>query len=162
MIFVTIGMQEPFDRLVRAMDEVAPSLEGMPVVAQVYAPTYQARHIQTFELVSPAEFDDYFNRATLIVAHAGMGTIISALVKGKPLIVLPRLKKYKEHRSDHQFATADAIRQLNYVHVASDENDLKHKVIEIVRGRAQGSLHRIGPYASPELIHSLRQHIGLH
>jgi UDP-N-acetylglucosamine transferase subunit ALG13 len=162
MIFVTIGLQEPFDRLVRAMDEIAPQLDGLPVVAQVFAPTYRATHIQTFEMLSPAEFDAFFDRASLIVAHAGMGTIISALVKGKPLIVLPRLKKYKEHRSDHQLATAEAIQQLNYVHVASDENDLKHKVVDIIRGRAQGPLHRIGPYASPELLHSLRQNIGLH
>jgi UDP-N-acetylglucosamine transferase subunit ALG13 len=161
MIFVTIGIQEPFDRLIKAMDEIAPQLGDIPVIAQTYAPTYKAAHIQTFEFVSPGEFDEYFKKASLIVAHAGMGTIISALVKDKPIVVLPRLKKYKEHRSDHQLATAQAIKDMNYVHVADDEEDLKKKVLDIMAGKIQGSLHKIGPFASDELIKSVRQSIGL-
>jgi UDP-N-acetylglucosamine transferase subunit ALG13 len=161
MIFVTIGIQEPFDRLIKAMDEIVPQLNGVPVIAQVYSLSYKAINLKTFEFVSPSEFDDYFSRAQLIVAHAGMGTIISALVKDKPIIVLPRLTKYKEHRSNHQIATANACRQLNFVHVAEDEDDLKTKVVNIISGQSKGSLHKIGPYASAELIASIRGNIGL-
>ncbi|HWK03606.1 MAG TPA: glycosyltransferase [Puia sp.] len=161
MIFVTIGIQEPFDRLIKAMDEIAPELEGIPIIAQVYSLSYKAVNLKTFEFVSQAEFEDYFSRATLIVAHAGMGTIISALVKDKPIIVMPRLTKYKEHRSDHQIATANACKELNYVHVAEDENELKTKVVEIIRGQSKGSLYKIGPYASPGLIQAVKEGIGL-
>ncbi|MGN6493956.1 MAG: glycosyltransferase [Agriterribacter sp.] len=157
MIFVTIGTQEPFDRLVKTADEIAAELTGITeVVAQVSHTNYQARHMKTFDFISPEQFEKYFSEAELIISHAGMGTIISALVKEKPIIILPRLVKYHEHRSDHQVATANVFKQLDYVHVAEDENELKKNVLAIVRKQSVGCKHKIGEYASAELINSLR------
>lgn len=157
MIFVTIGTQEPFDRLIKAVDEIAAEVgPETKVIAQVSYANYQAQHMKTFDFLSPGEFEKYFSEADLIVSHAGMGTIISALVKEKPLIILPRLIKYHEHRSDHQVATANVFKQLDYVHVANDEADLKQKVFDIIKGRREGCKHKIGDYASTDLINSLR------
>lgn len=52
------------------------------------------------------EFDKLCHDARLIVAHAGMGTIISAMTKGKPIIVFPRIAALGEHRNEHQLATS--------------------------------------------------------
>lgn len=159
MIFVTIGTQEPFDRLVKAVDEIASELHGIEVVAQVSHTNYQAQYMKTFDFMSPDQFEKHFTDADLVISHAGMGTIISALVKEKPLIILPRLVKYKEHRSDHQVATANVFKQLDYVHVAGDEKDLKQKVFDIVKGKDSGCKHKIGDYASDGLINSIREKI---
>ena len=43
--------------------------------------------------------------AAAIVAHAGMGTILTALETGKRLLVMPRRAALGEHRNDHQLAT---------------------------------------------------------
>ena len=54
----------------------------------------------------------------MIYAHAGMGTILSALKQDKPIIIVPRLASLKEHRNDHQIATAMRMDELGYVYVA--------------------------------------------
>ncbi len=56
--------------------------------------------------------------ATAIVAHAGMGTILTALEMGKPLLVMPRRAALGEHRNDHQLATASRFAELGRVKVA--------------------------------------------
>jgi UDP-N-acetylglucosamine transferase subunit ALG13 len=158
MIFVTIGTQEPFDRLIKVIDEIAPALKGIPVIAQVSKTNYKAKNIQTLEFISPTEFNTYFAQAQLIVSHAGMGTIISALEQEKPIIVMPRLVKYKEHRSDHQLATANKFEALNYVHVAYNETELKNKLITVLHSNLK-PLHKLGKYASKELLTSIEDFI---
>ncbi|GEO09889.1 glycosyltransferase [Segetibacter aerophilus] len=154
MIFITIGTQEPFDRLIKAMDEIAPLLGDIEIVAQVSDSGYKVNNMKVLNFVSPIEFNKYFNTASLIISHAGMGTIISALEKEKPIIVMPRLVRYGEHRSDHQLATADKFKQLNYVHVASDEFELKNKVLSLLHSMPK-PLYKLGKYASNQLIGSL-------
>ena len=157
MIFLSIGTQVPFDRLVKAVDEIAPSLQT-EIVAQVSKTTYKAQYMKTFEFIAPHEFDLYFNKATLIVSHAGMGNIISALEREKPILVLPRLAKYGEHRNDHQMATARVFEKLNYVHVAYDAQELQQKLLSVYSEGLQ-PLHKIGHTASPELIASIKSFI---
>src|SRR4051812_19665164 len=99
MIFVTIGTQEPFDRLIKAIDELCPFVD-QTIIAQVSKANYKVKNVKVFEFLQPREFDMYFKEASLIISHAGMGTIISALVNQKPIIVLPRLLELGEHRSN--------------------------------------------------------------
>lgn len=90
MIFCTIGTQAPFDRFVKIIDEVAAHLDE-EIIAQVYKSEYVAQNIRTIEFLPPDEFNKLFSKARLIVAHAGMGTIISAMRQHKPIIIFPRI-----------------------------------------------------------------------
>lgn len=157
MIFVTVGTQEPFDRLISAIDNIAPKLKGVNIVAQVARSNYKAENIKTVEFVSPATFNTYFSQANLIIGHAGMGTIISALEQEKPIIVLPRLAKLREHRNDHQLATAMAFEKLRFIHVSYNEKELKDRMEELWFTELK-QLHKLGKYASPELISSLQSY----
>jgi UDP-N-acetylglucosamine transferase subunit ALG13 len=160
MIFVTIGTQEPFDRLIAAMDNISCRI-GMEVVAQVSSRSkLKVKYIKTLDFVSPTDFDKLFNEADLIVAHAGMGTIISALVNKKPLIVLAREKKLMEHRSDHQLATANHLEELGYLNVARDVDELEAKIRNFIKDPIN-KMPSIGDFASNSLINSIRQEIGL-
>ncbi|MEJ8801487.1 glycosyltransferase [Pontibacter sp. H249] len=155
MIFVTIGAQEPFERLVQAIDQIAPTLGGIPIVAQISKSSFQPKHMQVHEFLSPSMYTKYFNKATLIVSHAGMGTIISALVQQKPILVFPRLAKYGETRNDHQVSTAKVFEKLEYITAAYSEEELELKLKLLL----QASMHngsKIGKYASPDLIKSLK------
>ena len=49
--------------------------------------------------------------ARLIVAHAGMGSVITAGQSGRPIVLLPRLRERGEHTTDHQVATANWLRR---------------------------------------------------
>lgn len=155
-IFVTIGGQEPFDRLIRAMDLLAPALIGFTIIAQVLNSKYKAKNIKTIGYLSPKEFDYYFNKAALIVGHAGMGTILTALQRGKPILVLPRKIEFNEHRSNHQFSTAKKMAELKYAHVAYDQDELGPKILEIVNSNFR-TLFKINSHASFTLLDSIRK-----
>ena len=158
MIFVTTGFQIPFDRLIKAMDEIALLLEGTEIIAQIAKTNYKVNNMNALDFVLPADFNNYISKAELIVSHAGMGTIISTLVKEKPIIVMPRLKKYGEVTTDHQLATVRHFEKQKFVYVAYNELELKEKVFNILNGDLK-PLHKIGKYASDQLISSLRSFI---
>ena len=159
MIFVTVGTQEPFDRLIIALDEIAPQLGGVKIVAQVSNSSYTPENIQTIDFISPLLFNNYFKQAKLIISHAGMGTIISALEQAKPILVFPRLAKLKEHRNDHQLATARAFEKLNYIYVAYNEKELKENLVNLWNGPLK-HLHKLEKFASQELINSIHNYVS--
>lgn len=159
MIFVTIGTQGPFDRLIRAVDQAASSLHD-PIIAQVSkGGAYKAKNMITSEFMPITEFNSNFAQARLIISHAGMGTIISALVQNKPILVLPRLSKFKEQRNDHQWATAKEFEKRNFVHTAYDEDELQEKLKALVKGDLEPLFH-IGRYASHDLIQSVKSDLN--
>ncbi len=155
MIFVTVGEQLPFDRLIRTVDECAPTLSEK-IFAQIGRSKIQPKNIQFKGFLDPDEFSNTFDTASLVIAHAGMGTIITALELGKPIIVMPRQAALGEHRNDHQFATAKRFLKLHYIAVAFDERELKEKLkcLQEIKGLSK-RVTKIGP--SPLLIQTIRE-----
>jgi len=156
MIFVTVGVQLPFDRLIQSVDGWAERQARQDVVAQVGASHYAAKVIETHAFLSPASYRSMVERAELIVGHAGMGSIITAFELGKPIIVLPRRASLGEHRNDHQLATARRMAAHANVSVADDEHALVHMLDEF---RATGASEAIAGHASEKLIAEIRRFI---
>lgn len=156
MIFATIGTQAPFDRFVKMLDELCKNINE-EVVCQTIQTNYQAQNIKTVDFLPPDEFNQYLEKARLIIAHAGMGTIISALKQKKPIIIVPRLASLKEHRNDHQMATAMRMHELGYVYVAYDKAQLN----ELISRKDLKPKSEIGDLASTSLINSLNKSIEL-
>ena len=154
MIFVTIGTQLPFDRLIKIIDKLAPQLNE-EVIAQVYQCGFTPKNIKTVDFLPPDEFNTLFDEASLIVSHAGMGTILSALQKSKPIIVFPRIAALGEHRNEHQLATAHKFNELGTVNVAMNEEELTSMLLN----GNQTILQHIGNSASPSLIQSIQNFI---
>ncbi len=154
MIFVTIGTQAPFDRFIKIIDEIAENLNE-EVIAQTYRSQYQAKNIKTVDFLEPDKFNKLFKEARIIVAHAGMGTIISAMQQQKPIIVFPRIAALGEHRNEHQMATARKMKELGYVHVAFNEKELKNLLLS----KNITCLHKLSDSASQSLIDSLTDFI---
>ena len=77
MIFVTIGTLLPFDRLIRLVDGLAPSLPERPFFAQIGKGAYEPRNMDYARHLAPSAFGDKVRQASLIVAHAGMGSVIT-------------------------------------------------------------------------------------
>lgn len=124
MIFVTVGIQLPFDRLIIAVDKWAERNTSVEVIAQCGKSKYEPRCMTVMHIIPPAEFRALVERADLVVAHAGMGSIITALELGKHIIIMPRRADMGEHRNDHQRATARYMASQNIVTVAEDETEL--------------------------------------
>jgi UDP-N-acetylglucosamine transferase subunit ALG13 len=157
IIFVTVGDQLPFDRLIRTVDDWAAG-SGKKIFAQTGRSDWKPVNVNYKEFLAPEEFKKKILMAELVVAHAGMGTIISTLELGRPILVMPRQSVLGEVRNDHQFATAKRFVALNYVSVALDEAELKARLdnLEDVV-RSQKSKISIGP--SPLLIQTIRNFI---
>ena len=120
MIFATVGTQLPFDRLVRALDQWAAHNPKEEIFAQIGQSEYIPENIEWARTLSADLFRSKLEQCHLVVAHAGMGTIISAAELGKSVMVLPRRADLGEHRNDHQLATADQLRHFNGLEVADD------------------------------------------
>ena len=81
MIFVTVGTQLPFDRLVGTVDRWS-SRSREAVFAQIGPSQQSFKNIETVPFLTPEEASDRFAEASVIIAHAGMGTILTALTVG--------------------------------------------------------------------------------
>jgi UDP-N-acetylglucosamine transferase subunit ALG13 len=153
VIFVTVGSQEPFDRLIRAVDEWARLRARCDVFAQIASSELRPQHIEFTQFLEPSEFKRIMQETRVIVAHAGMGSIISALELGKPMVVMPRRASFRETRNDHQVATAERFGTQGRIIVANDEQDLPEKLDHAL---TLGDGGRIQAQASPRLIATIR------
>jgi UDP-N-acetylglucosamine transferase subunit ALG13 len=82
-----------------------------------------------------------------------MGTIITALEYGKPILVMPRRGDLRETRNDHQVATAERFLEQGRVAVALDETSLAAAMDDLASIAPPAE---IGAHASDSLIHALR------
>lgn len=160
MIFFTIGTHEPFDRMVKAVDQWAAS-SGAHVFGQIPEPRpdgYRPRHFPVVARLAPADYDAKVRQAAFLVAHAGMGSIITALQHGKPILIMPRRGHLRETRNDHQWATANRLRGTPGITVAADETDLP-ALLDRLHAEGGTSPTPISPWASPALVDALRAFI---
>jgi len=157
VIFTTVGTQAPFDRMIRCVDLWAEENPGVAVTAQIGDGAYEPRHCKVARMLSPQCCRALMAQSSLIVAHAGMGTILLALELGKPVIVMPRVAALGEQRNDHQLATAEQFGSFGLIHVAHDDQTLRRHLSENLRLRAA---ERISAEASPRLINTLRRFLS--
>jgi UDP-N-acetylglucosamine transferase subunit ALG13 len=123
VIFVAVGTQFPFDRLIRYVDEWLAEHQE-PGIAQIADGEYQPRHMQWQRFMPALQFNQHLQDASLIISHAGMGNIITALENHKPIIVMNRQHILGEHRNDHQFDGLQWMGELPGVYTATDRETL--------------------------------------
>lgn len=157
MIFVTVGAQMAFDRLVGWVDAWAIANDRHDVVAQIGPSTLEPKRLQVLPFLDPPEFRRTMEAADVIVSHAGMGTILTALELGKPILVVPRLGDLAETRNDHQVASAERFAADGLLLVARSEEELALRLSELESGIA--SRARISAQADEALMARIRSFI---
>lgn len=156
MIFVTVGTQLPFDRMVEAVDAWSLDNPGVQIFAQVGDSALSSLSIEHRDFLPPTDTKRLIVQSELIVAHAGMGSILTALRYEKPILIIPRRAALGEHRNDHQMATAKWLESRSGIFVAWDEKELYSRLDE--RSKLMSG-EDIPEYASPELLSKVRQFI---
>lgn len=153
MIFVTVGTQLAFDRLISAVDDWSACHPTVKVFAQTGPAAKLPEHMKFADFVAPDTADELFQEASLIVSHAGMGSILTALRYKKPILIMPRRASLGEHRNEHQLATAKWLGSTPGISVAWDEKEIGTFLDrrEMLNGGAG-----ISDFASPELIQRLK------
>ena len=121
MIFLTVGLHEqPFDRLVKAVDLLA---AGRKIIQFGHA-RYTPINSRGFKFLSYAQMVHYFQRSDIVITHGGTGSIMLALSAGKKPITAPRYKKYGEHVDDHQIEIVSKLADFSLVVPFYDGGDL--------------------------------------
>jgi len=129
MIFLTVGTQFPFDRLVKSVDLAFDAgLIDEDIIAQIGESFYKPRNFRAVASLDKDIFDMRLREASSIISHAGIGTITMALENRKPLLVMPRLAKYGEVVNDHQAAIAKRFSELGYILAAYDSKDFPEEI----------------------------------
>lgn len=125
MIYATVGtMFLDFGRLVNALDAIAQNT-GRRVVIQTGMGTTVPLFCEYFDFKPREEIVELQKQADVIVTHAGIGCVMEALQARRPLVVCPRLKKYKEHLTDHQLELAEAVHRRGWGRMVLDMAELE-------------------------------------
>ena len=132
MIFLAVGTQFPFDRLVKALDDCLDTgIIDEEIFGQIGETTYKPRNFKAIDFLEKKEFDKTLTEASRVIGHAGIGIIRTAMENDKPLLVMPRLRKYHEVVHDHQVEIARKFEKLGHILVAYSEQELSAKAQEL-------------------------------
>ena len=127
MIVVTVGTNEArFDRLLEAVATLRVQDE---ILVQYGSSSVRPANARCLEFLP---FDDLLREmraARVVVMHAGIGSIMSALACGKRPVVVPRLVRYREAVDDHQLPVARRLEAAGLVTVVEDLSHLEEAVI---------------------------------
>lgn len=128
MIFVTLGTHEqPF---VRALDLMA-ELDGDDEVLIQHGATPARADLRNGKWVEYLESDALtarMNSAEVVISHAGVGSMITAIRAGVKPVVVPRLARFGEHVDDHQLQLAERFAERELVLVCRPGDSLREIV----------------------------------
>lgn len=134
MIFVTVGNPtQGFRRLLDGVDAIAGQgiFEGELVFIQSGNNLhFKPRYCEQKPFLSLQEFANLIDKASLVICHAGAGTLIHILQSGKVPVVMPRRKKYGEHVDDHQVELVQVLAKQGRVVAAFEPKDLPKAIAE--------------------------------
>jgi len=124
IIFVTTGSSNyPYNRLIKKMDNIAPKLP-LPVIMQIGNIMYKPKNTMFFSFCESNELKKYYERADIVVGHAGGGTFLDMVKFGVRGIMLPRIKKYGEAAHNHQQEQTNLFQEMG-ITIAKNEQDLE-------------------------------------
>ena len=117
MIFVTIGTQpNGFKRFLTAVENLIEECNiKEEVIVQTGNTPFQTDKFKTIPFVSENDFKTYVKEASVILTHAGSGSLFSAMKNGKKIIAVARLHKYNEMANDHQLEIVKKLTEGGYI-----------------------------------------------
>lgn len=106
MIFVTVGTPDfDFSRLVKKMDQLALKTDE-EIVIQKGKTKVETNNCESHAFIPEQRYEHLMKHARIVVVHAGVGSILTCFNYDKKPVVVPRRKKFKEHKDDHQIEIA--------------------------------------------------------
>jgi UDP-N-acetylglucosamine transferase subunit ALG13 len=122
MIFVSIGTHPgQFDRLLRKIDSLALQLKEEIIIQRGFT-RYVPKHCKSFTFTD--NIGEYYQKARLVIVQSGTSLLEFALKYKKPVITVPRQKKYGEHLNDHQVEFGEYFSKKTGISCITDISDL--------------------------------------
>lgn len=125
-LFIPLGTQNfQFNRLVESLNDMVAKGFFQKNELMLQSSVIDIEPIFKYVKVLPyKDFNTYIDNADVIITHSGVNSIMTCMNKKKPLVIVPRQKKYGEHIDDHQMEIADLMECKFNVIVVRDIGDL--------------------------------------
>lgn len=156
-LFVTLGTQKfPFDRLLRALDELVISgyYKREDILVQVKTLNYVPQYLNCIDIMPLHEFEEILGNAEIVLTHGGEYSIITCLKANKHFVIAPRLSKFGEHVDDNQLEISGIMEKKFGAMVITDMKDLK-SILE--KGKGSSTFEWVSD--NERLIKSIRNNI---
>lgn len=128
MIFVSIGTHPgQFTRLIKKIDSIAPKIKEKIIIQRGFT-KYTPKNVEFIEFTD--DIDKYFKKARLVLVQSATSLIETSLKHRKPLITIPRLKRYGEHINDHQVEFAEYVSEKYGVKSIIDIDELTPELLK--------------------------------
>jgi len=126
MILITVGTHnEQFDRLLKEVDRLVEGKEiDGRVIAQIGCSKYKPKNYQYFTFTTWQKILKLNKIADVVVTHGGAGNLLLASHFKKPIVAVPRMKRFGEHVDDHQLQLVRELEKQRRVIAVYDINDL--------------------------------------
>jgi beta-1,4-N-acetylglucosaminyltransferase len=122
VIFVSVGTNEArFDRLLAALDELP---DGTELFVQHGPSPIRPAGATCADYLGFDEMVEKVRQARAVVTHAGVGSVLTALLNGTRPIVVPRLRRFGEAVDDHQLHFGRRAESAGLVTLVEDTAEL--------------------------------------
>ena len=163
MIFVSLGTQDkPFNRIIDyilKLKEEIKELEDIEIVFQIGQTKLseeekskieklnektnekkvsekinkEEKNITVFNMLKPEEMKKYIINSSIVITHAGVGTIMECIEHNKDIIVLPRKEENGEHVNNHQEEIAFEMQKNGLLYKVDTYEKMQEIVIELIK-----------------------------
>ena len=117
MILVLLGTQQNnFNRLLEEIESCIEKKEiTEEVIVQAGYTKFSSEKMKILDKIPREELEELISKASLIITHGGVVSIVMALKKQKKVIAVPRLSKYEEQVNDHQIQIVYVFNEKGYI-----------------------------------------------
>lgn len=117
MVYVTLGTQgRDFSRCLEMVDQLIEERNINDIfIAQIGETAYKSKYFKCFNFIEESDYQQYVNKADVIISHAGSGALFSGIKQGKKIIAVARLSKYGEMANDHQLELVKKLTEEGYI-----------------------------------------------
>lgn len=132
MILVLLGTQNnDFHRLLQEVEKnIENKVINEEVIVQSGYTKFESDKMKIIDLIPADELSKLQDKASLIISHGGVGSIISSIEKGKKVIAVPRRHEYGEHVNNHQIQIVKEFNEKGYIIGIENVEDLKDAIIK--------------------------------
>ena len=133
MVLVMLGTQNnSFHRLLEEVEKCIDSgLIDEEVIVQAGGTTYNSDKMLILSLITNDELKKYIEKASYIICHGGVGSIVSGIKAGKKVIAVPRYEMYGEHVNDHQVQIVESFNEQGLICGIQNVGDLENAIAKI-------------------------------
>lgn len=93
----------------------------------------EEKNITVFNMLKPEEMKQYIINASIVITHAGVGTIMECIEHNKDIVVLPRKEENGEHVNNHQEEIAFEMEKNGLLYKVDTYEKMKEIVIELIK-----------------------------